>query len=181
MAGCPGGSGIHISATGGTLTDSSAGEQSGRYRTVSRHNAGVRHLTQNMDAHQSCGCDQGGPADEVSGRYAVCAGVSALMPSVNLPLQSARGRVHFVASVEMSTMRFGVARGDEPSSKEIRDDACSNLDCRTRLLRRSRGAGARATADGPTHLYLHYVSHSESRCDPGEPRAVGRLHRPDRG
>ena len=41
-----------------------------------------------------------GLADESRGRYAVCAGVSALLPNVNLTLQGARGRVHFAASLK---------------------------------------------------------------------------------
>lgn len=40
-----------------------------------------------------------GLADEQRGRYAICAGVTALMPSATLTLQGARGRVHFAASL----------------------------------------------------------------------------------
>ena len=101
MAGCPGGNGIHISATGGTLTDSSAGVN----RVISIGQSIDTTLVfdiarktwtrTNLAAAISVGL-----ADESRGRYAVCAGVSALLPNVNLTLQGAHGRVHFVASLK---------------------------------------------------------------------------------
>ncbi|HTD83423.1 MAG TPA: hypothetical protein VK648_06490, partial [Gemmatimonadaceae bacterium] len=53
-----------------------------------------------------------GIADETRGRYAICAGVSALLPSVNLTLTGARGRVHFVASLKdfNDALRLGPGR-----------------------------------------------------------------------
>ena len=53
-----------------------------------------------------------GLADESRGRYAVCAGVSALLPNVSLTLQGARGRVHFVASLKdfNDALRLGPGR-----------------------------------------------------------------------
>jgi len=101
MAGCPGGNGIHISATGGTLTDSSAGVNRVIPIGQSVDTTLVFDITRktwtrtNLAAAISVGL-----ADESRGRYAVCAGVSALLPNVNLTLQGAHGRVHFVASLK---------------------------------------------------------------------------------
>ena len=101
MAGCPSGNGIHISATGGTLTDSSAGVnrvipigQSVDTTLVFEVSSKTWTRT-NLAAAISVGL-----ADESRGRYAVCAGVSAILPSVTLTLRGARGRVHFVASLK---------------------------------------------------------------------------------
>jgi hypothetical protein len=113
MAGCPGGNGIHISTTGGTLTDSSAGvnrvfaiEQSVDTTLVFDISSKTWTRT-NLAAAISVGL-----ADESRGRYAVCAGVSALLPSVNLTLQGARGRVHFAASLKdfNDALRLGPGR-----------------------------------------------------------------------
>lgn len=100
-AGCPGGNGIHITATGGTLTDSSAGVNKVIGIGQSVDTTLVFNITSktwtrtNLAAAISVGF-----ADESRGRYAVCAGVSALLPNVTLVLQGARGRVHFVASLK---------------------------------------------------------------------------------
>ena len=113
MAGCPGGNGIHISTTGGTLTDSSAGvnrafaiEQSVDTTLVFDISSKTWTRT-NLAAAISVGL-----ADESRGRYAVCAGVSALLPNVNLTLQGARGRVHFAASLKdfNDALRLGPGR-----------------------------------------------------------------------
>jgi hypothetical protein len=40
-----------------------------------------------------------GLVDQTRGTYAVCAGVSALLPSATLTITGARGRVHFAASL----------------------------------------------------------------------------------
>jgi len=101
MAGCPGGNGIHISATSGTLTDSSAGVNrvipigQSVDTTLVFDIARKTWTRTNLAAAISVGL-----ADESRGRYAVCAGVSALLPNVNLTLQGAHGRVHFVASLK---------------------------------------------------------------------------------
>lgn len=100
-AGCPGGNGIHISASSGTLTDSSAG-----VNTVIALNQSVdttlvfdisrkTWTRRNVEAAISIGL-----ADESKGRYAICAGVTALLPSATLTISGARGRVHFVASLK---------------------------------------------------------------------------------
>ena len=100
-AGCPGGNGIHISSTSGTLTDSSSG-----INTVIGLNQSVdttllfdisrkTWTRTNVAAAISIGL-----ADESRGRYAICAGVTALMPSATLTISGARGRVHFIASLK---------------------------------------------------------------------------------
>ena len=113
MAGCPGGNGIHISATGGTLTDSSSGVNKVIPIGQSIDTTLVFDISRktwtrtNLAAAISVGL-----ADESRGRYAVCAGVSALLPNVTLTLQGARGRVHFVASLKdfNDALRLGPGR-----------------------------------------------------------------------
>lgn len=109
-AGCPGGNGIHISVTSGTLSDSSSGvntviglNQSVDTTLVFDISRKTWTLT-NLAAAISLGL-----ADESRGRYAICAGVTALMPSATLTISGARGRVHFVASLKelTSALRLG--------------------------------------------------------------------------
>jgi hypothetical protein len=104
IAGCPGGNGIHISATSGTRTDSSSG-----VNTVIGLNQSVdttlvfdiaRRTWTLTDLAAAISI---GLADESRGRYAICAGVTALMPSATLTISGARGRVHFVASLKELT------------------------------------------------------------------------------
>jgi hypothetical protein len=103
-AGCPGGNGIHISATSGTRTDSSSGVNAviGLDQSVDTtlvFNIARRTWTlANLAAAISLGL-----ADESRGRYAICAGVTALMPSATLTITGARGRVHFTASLKELT------------------------------------------------------------------------------
>ncbi|HKR07768.1 MAG TPA: hypothetical protein VJS39_01145 [Gemmatimonadaceae bacterium] len=112
-AGCPGGNGIHISATGGTVTDSASGTNQfiGLGESVDTtlvFNISQRTWTRtNLAAAISIGI-----ADEVHGHYAICAGVAALMPSATLTLQGARGRVHFAASLKdlSNALRLGPGR-----------------------------------------------------------------------
>jgi len=112
-AGCPGGNGIHISATGGTLTDSASGVNrvvgiGQSVDTTLVFDISRKTWTRtNLAAAITVGL-----ADESRGRYAVCAGVSALLPSVNLTVQGARGRVHFVASLKdfNDALRLGPGR-----------------------------------------------------------------------
>lgn len=113
MAGCPGGNGIHISTTGGTLADSSSGVNKVIGIGQSVDTTLVFDITSktwtrtNLAAAISVGL-----ADESRGRYSVCAGVSALLPNVTLTLQGARGRVHFVASLKdfNDALRLGPGR-----------------------------------------------------------------------
>jgi len=100
-AGCPGGNGIHISTTSGTLTESSAGVNTVIGLSQSVDTTLVFDISRktwtrtDMAAAISLGL-----ADESRGRYSICAGVTALMPSVTLTISGARGRVHFVASLK---------------------------------------------------------------------------------
>jgi hypothetical protein len=100
-AGCPGGNGIHISATSGTVTDSSSGVNTVIGLNQSVDTTLVFNISQktwtrtNVAAAISVGL-----ADESRGRYAICAGVTALMPSATMTITGARGRVHFVASLK---------------------------------------------------------------------------------
>jgi hypothetical protein len=100
-AGCPGGNGIHISTTTGTLTESSAG-----INTVIGLNQSVdTTLVFDISRKTWTRTDMAaaisvGLADESRGRYSICAGVTALMPSVTLTISGARGRVHFAASLK---------------------------------------------------------------------------------
>jgi hypothetical protein len=101
MAGCPGGNGIHISTTSGTLTDSASGVNTVISLDQSVDTTLVFDISRktwtrtNMAAAISVGL-----ADELRGRYAICAGITALMPSATLTISGARGRVHFVASLK---------------------------------------------------------------------------------
>jgi hypothetical protein len=109
-AGCPGGNGIHISATSGTLTDSSSGVNTVIGLNQSVDTTLVFDISRktwtrtNIAAAISIGL-----ADESRGRYAICAGVTALLPSATLTISGARGRVHFVASLKELTdaLRLG--------------------------------------------------------------------------
>jgi hypothetical protein len=109
-AGCPGGNGIHISVRSGTLTDSSSGVNTVIGLNQSVDTTLVFNISRktwtlaNLAAAISVGL-----ADETRGRYAICAGVTALMPSATLTISGARGRVHFVASLKELTnaLRLG--------------------------------------------------------------------------
>jgi len=100
-AGCPGGNGIHITATSGAVTDSSPGVNTVIGLNQSVDTTLVFDISRktwtrtNIAAAISVGF-----ADEPRGRYAICAGVAALMPSATLTISGARGRVHFVASLK---------------------------------------------------------------------------------
>jgi hypothetical protein len=103
-AGCPGGNGIYISTTSGPLTDTASGvntvislDQSVDTTLVFDISRKTWTLT-DLAASISVGL-----ADESRGRYAICAGVTALMPSATLTISGARGRVHFAASLKELT------------------------------------------------------------------------------
>jgi len=110
---CPEGNGIHISSTGGTLTDSASGMNTVIGIGQSVDTTMVFDITRktwtrtNLAAAISVGL-----ADETRGRYAVCAGVSALLPNVTLTLQGVKGRVHFAASLKdfNDALRLGPGR-----------------------------------------------------------------------
>jgi hypothetical protein len=110
MAGCPGGNGIHISATGGTLGDSASGTNTVIGLSQSVDTTLVFDMSRktwtrsNIAAAISVGI-----ADESRGRYAICAGVAALIPNATLTITGARGRVHFAASLKdfTNSIRLG--------------------------------------------------------------------------
>jgi len=116
---CPGGNGIRISATPGTLVDSTS--------AVARDSAAVRSDSAS-GVNTSVGLGQAidttlvfnfarktwtrtnisaaisvGIADESRGRYAICAGVNALLPTATLTITGARGTVHFAADLRQFT------------------------------------------------------------------------------
>jgi hypothetical protein len=112
-AGCPGGNGVHITATSGTVADSSSG-----VNTVIGLNQAV-DTTLVLDISRKtwtrtniAAAISVGVADESRGRYAICAGVAVLMPSATLTITGARGRVHFVASLKgvADALRFGLVQ-----------------------------------------------------------------------
>ena len=101
---CPGGNGIHISATSGSRTDSSSGVN----RVIDLNQSVDTTLVFDISRKTWTFTDLAasisvGLADESRGRYAICAGVTALMPSATLTISGARGRVHFVASLKQLT------------------------------------------------------------------------------
>jgi len=110
---CPGGNGIHISANGGTLSDSASGVNTVIGLGQSVDTTLVFDIAQktwtrtNLEAAITVGF-----ADESRGRYMVCAGVSALLPNVTLTVQGAKGRVHFAASLKEfnDALRLGPGR-----------------------------------------------------------------------
>ena len=101
-AGCPGGNGIHISASSGTLSDSSS---SGINPVIGLNQSVDTTLVLDISrktwtATNIAAAISVGIADERRGTYAICAGVTALLPSATLTISGARGRVHFVASLK---------------------------------------------------------------------------------
>jgi hypothetical protein len=119
LTGCPGGNGIHISLNSGTSADSSG--QSSRPSANSGINTVIdeRHSVDttlvfnvaqktwtrtNLAAALTAGL-----ADQSRGGYAICAGVTALMPSATLSIKGARGRVHFAATLQdlLNAIRLG--------------------------------------------------------------------------
>ena len=100
-AGCPGGNGIHISATTGALTDSSSGVNTVIGLNQSVDTTLVFDISRKTwTATDIAAAISIGLADESRGRYAICAGVTALLPRATLTISGARGRVHFVASLK---------------------------------------------------------------------------------
>ena len=101
MAGCPGGNGIHITTTSGTVTDSSSGVKTVIGLNQSVDTTLVFNISRKTWTRTSFAAALSlGLADESRGRYAICAGVTALMPTATLTISGARGRVHFAASLK---------------------------------------------------------------------------------
>jgi hypothetical protein len=110
MAGCPGGNGIHISATGGTVTDSSSGTNTVIGLKQSVDTTLVFDISRKSWTRTDIAAAISlGIADQARGRYAICAGVAALIPSATLTIRGARGRVHFAASLKdfTNSLRVG--------------------------------------------------------------------------
>ena len=110
MAGCPGGNGIHISATGGTVTDSSSGTNTVIGLKQSVDTTLVFDISRKSWTRTDIAALISlGIADQARGRYAICAGVAALIPSATLTIRGARGRVHFAASLKdfTNSLRVG--------------------------------------------------------------------------
>lgn len=119
VPGCPGGNGIRISATPGTLVDSTAGSSRDTTAIRSDSAAGVNAdvgLGQTIDTTivfnfarktwtrtNISAAISVGIADESRGRYAICAGVNALLPTATLTITGARGTVHFAADLRQFT------------------------------------------------------------------------------
>jgi hypothetical protein len=97
---CPGGNGIHISATTGTGTDSSSGSNRVIGLGQSVDTTLVFDISRKTWTRTNIAAQiTVGIADESRGTYAVCAGVSALLPSATLTISGARGTVHFAATL----------------------------------------------------------------------------------
>ena len=103
-ASCPGGNGIHISTTSGTLTDSSSSANTVIGLGASIDTTLVFDISRKTwDRTNIAAAISIGLADEAKGRYTICAGVTALLPSATLTISGARGRVHFAASLKELT------------------------------------------------------------------------------
>jgi hypothetical protein len=117
---CPGGNGIHISATSGTGSESGSGANTiiapgQSVDTTLVFDISLKTWTRtNLAAAISVGL-----ADESRGRYSICAGVTAMMPSATLTIRGARGRVHFVASLKdlSNALRLGPGAMSPPSRR----------------------------------------------------------------
>jgi hypothetical protein len=133
LPGCPGGNGIRIAVTSGAGPDTvgvdsgtrsnpaDTSARSGRADTTNILNA-VPNERQSIDttivfnvAQKSwtrtnlAASISAGLADRARGGYAICAGVSALIPSATLTIRGARGRVHFAATLQelLNSIRSG--------------------------------------------------------------------------
>ena len=108
--GCPGGNGIHISVKSGTSTDSTSDintviDERRSLDTTIVFNVAQKSWTRtNLAAAITAGL-----ADQTRGGYAICAGVTAMMPSATLTINGARGRVHFAATLQnlLNAIRLG--------------------------------------------------------------------------
>jgi hypothetical protein len=108
--GCPGGNGIHIVVNSGTATDSASSintvidERRSLDTTIVFNVAQKTWTRTNLAAAITAGL-----ADQTRGGYAICAGVTAMMPSATLTINGARGRVHFAATLQnlLNAIRLG--------------------------------------------------------------------------
>jgi hypothetical protein len=110
-AGCPGGNGIHISVNSGTGSNASDGTRTGTdssslLNTVvdearSVDTTIVFNIAQkNWTRTNLAAAITAGLADQSRGGFAVCAGITAFMPSATLSINGARGTLHFAATLQ---------------------------------------------------------------------------------
>jgi hypothetical protein len=100
LGSCPGGNGIHISATTGKSTDSSSASNRVIRLGQSVDTTLVFDISRKTWTRSDIAAQiTVGLVDESRGTYAVCAGVSALLPSATLTINGARGTVHFAATL----------------------------------------------------------------------------------
>jgi len=114
---CPGGNGIHISVNSGTVTDSSSGINTVIDETRSVDTMLVFNITQKSWTRTNLAAAiTAGLADQSRGGYAICAGVTAMMPTATLTIKGARGRVHFAATLQnlLNAIRSGTGAMTPP-------------------------------------------------------------------
>jgi hypothetical protein len=108
--GCPGGNGIHIAVNSGTSTDSASGINTVIDERRSIDTTIVFNVTRKTWTRTNLAAAiTAGLADQTRGGYAICAGVTAMMPSATLTINGARGRVHFAATLQnlLNAIRLG--------------------------------------------------------------------------
>jgi hypothetical protein len=108
--GCPGGNGIRISVNTGSVTDSSSGIDTVINENRSVDTTIVFNISQKSWTRTNLAAAiTAGLSDEARGGYAICAGVTALMPTATLTIKGARGRVHFAATLQnlLNAIRSG--------------------------------------------------------------------------
>jgi hypothetical protein len=115
--GCPGGNGVRISVSSGASTDGSSGintviDERRSIDTTLVFNVSHKTWTRtNLAAAITAGL-----ADQARGGYAICAGVTALMPTATLTINGARGRIHFAATLQnlLNAIRSGPGASSPP-------------------------------------------------------------------
>jgi hypothetical protein len=118
LRGCPGGNGIRISVNTGTANDSSShsgSDSSSLLNAVVNERRSIdttivfNIAQRNWTRTNLAAAITAGLADQNRGGYAICAGVSALIPSATLTIKGARGRVHFAATLQdlLNSIRSG--------------------------------------------------------------------------
>jgi hypothetical protein len=105
--GCPGGNGLHISVTSGDGSgdiNRVIDDRQSLDTTIVFNVAQKSWTRTNLAAAITAGL-----ADQSRGGYAICAGVTALMPTATLTIKGARGRVHFAATLQnlLNAIRSG--------------------------------------------------------------------------
>ena len=115
--GCPGGNGIHISVNTGQASESSSGINTVIDETRSVDTTIVFNISQKSWTRTNLAAAiTAGLADQSRGGYAICAGVTAMMPAATLTIKGARGRVHFAATLQnlLNAIRSGTGAVTTP-------------------------------------------------------------------